>query len=113
MRKFLEYIRANRTERYLLIALCALVLFPMIMDEIVGENGYLARRRRRSQIEALSADLERLKQENAQLSEKIRALRSDPDTIEKLARERLNLGRPGDVVVTLPPPVSPPAATSK
>ena len=114
MHKSLAFLRTHRKERYLLIAFCALVILPMVTHEIVGENGYLARRRRRIQIEALMADVEKLKQDNAQLNQKIKALRSDPSTIEKLARERLSLGRPGDVVVTLPPAVQPePAASSK
>ena len=113
MQNPVTFIKTHRTERYLLIAFCALVIFPLVMHEILGKNGYLDRRRQRTQLQALTADLEKLKQENTQLNQKIKALLSDPDTIEKLARERLNLGRPGDVVVTLPPTDPPAAAASR
>jgi cell division protein FtsB len=93
----------HQTKRYLVIAVCALVVFPLAMHEILGQNGYLARRQRRTQIQTLTADVEKLKQENMQLTRRIQNLRSDPGTIEKLAREQLSLGRPGDLVVTLPP----------
>ena len=79
--------------------------------ELIGENGYLARRQRRQQIEALSGEVEQLRQENQRLSQRIQDLRSNPHAIEELARERLRLARPGEVIVTLPPsqPPSQPA----
>ena len=97
------------TKRYLVIAACGLFALTVGLHEVIGQNGYLARRRRRIQVETLASDIQKLKQENADLNRKIKDLRSDPDTIEKLAREQLRLGRPGDVVVTLTPP-QPPAA---
>ena len=95
--------RIQRTKRYLLIAVCGLALLSIGVHELLGRNGYLARRRRRIQIQTLAAEVEKLKQENMELNQKIKNLRSDPDTIEKLAREQLRLGRPGDVIVSLPP----------
>jgi cell division protein FtsB len=48
-----------------------------------------------------------IQDENEQLSAEIQALRSDPTTIEKLAREELRLVKIGEVVSSLPenPPV--------
>ncbi len=40
--------------------------------------------------------------ENKQLTEEIQALRSDPNTIERLAREELKLVKPGEVVLVTP-----------
>ena len=103
MRNFLAPERIGRTKRTLWIALCGLVLLSLGVHEMLGQNGYLVRRRRRIQIQTLAAEIEKLKQENMELTQKIKNLRSDPDTIEKLAREQLRLGRPGDVIVSLPP----------
>jgi cell division protein FtsB len=107
MRNFLRDLLApgkiRQTKLYLLISACGLVLLSLGVHEILGQNGYLARRRRRIQIQALAGEIEKLKQDNLELAQKIKNLRSDPNTIERLAREQLSLGRPGDVVVNLPP----------
>lgn len=103
----------QRRKRYVLAASAGLALFALLVNEVVGESGYLARRPQRRQIQALREEIEKLKQENQQLGQRIRALRSDPSAIEELAREQLHLARPGEVIVTIPPPppaeVPPPA----
>lgn len=98
--------KIQQAKRYALVAICGLALLSVGVHEILGRNGYLARRRRRMQIQTLSAEIQKLKQENVELTRKISDLRSDPEAIEKLAREQLRLGRPGDVVITLSPPDS-------
>jgi len=98
-------------KRYLLVAACTLAVLSFGAFEIFGQSGYLASRRRRIQLQTLTTEIQKLKQENAELSRKIKDLRSNPDAIEKLARERLRLGRPGDVVVTLTPQPPDPAPT--
>jgi cell division protein FtsB len=45
--------------------------------------------------------LARVRQENARLRDEIRRLRSDPATIEAVARQELGLARPGEIVVTI------------
>jgi cell division protein FtsB len=47
-----------------------------------------------------------------QLHGKIERLKSDPSTLERLAREELGMVRPGDVVIVLPPE-DPPAAAAR
>jgi len=42
--------------------------------------------------------IEQLRTENARLAVEIVALRSDPRSIERLAREELGLARPGETV---------------
>ena len=60
-------------------------------------------------MQALYEEVQRLQEDNRRLTQKIKALRSDPQTIEQLAREQLRMARPGDVVVTLPPEEQPEA----
>jgi cell division protein FtsB len=113
MRNFLAPEKIRQTKRYLILSACCLVALLAGAHEIFGHNGYLARRRHRIQIETLTSEMQKLKQENIELTRKIQDLRSDPDTIEKLAREQLRLGRPGDVVITLnPSQQSPPPANA-
>ena len=111
MEKVLAPEKIRLTKRYIVIAACGLFALTVGLHEVIGQNGYLARRRRRIQIEALTADIQKLKQENSELNRKIKDLRSDPSTIEMYARKQ-GLGRTGDLVVTLAPqqpPVAPPS----
>lgn len=101
----------QRRKRTLLAAFAGMALCALLVNEVVGESGYLARREHRRQMQALSEEIGKLKQENQQLSGRIRALRTDPQAIEELAREQLHLARPDEVVVTIPP--TPPAAASE
>lgn len=106
-------LRARNTHdlrRVWLPAGSATVILALVLLGIAGENGYLERRAQRRQIQNLAAEIENLRQENLRLGETVKSLRSDPRAIEELARERLRLGRPDDVIITLPrdePPASP------
>lgn len=103
MRSSISASKKRRAKRYLWIAGCSLALLLLTIHEIAGENGYLTRRQRHLQIQALDEEIEKLKEDNLRLTQKIKALRSDPQAIEEVAREQLRMGRPNDVVVTLPP----------
>jgi len=103
----------RRAKRYLLLTASALALAGLLVHEIAGENGYLVRRERRRQIQALEEEIEKLQQDNLRLTDRIQALRNDPQAIEELARERLRMARPGEFVVTLPPANSEPAASEQ
>lgn len=102
-----------------MLAGCGTVILSLVLLGIVGENGYLERRAQRRQIQALSAEIENIKHENQQLNQTVKDLRSDPRAIEELARERLRLARPGEVIITLPQsperhiPVVPPASAPR
>ena len=85
-----------------MLAGSTVVILTLVVLGIVGENGYLERRAQRREIQAFSAEIEKIKQENQQLNQTIKDLRSDPRAIEELARERLGLARPGEVIITLP-----------
>ena len=86
---------------------CGLMAVLLLVNELAGENGYLARRGRRRQMQALMNESEKLQQDNLRLGQRIQELRNDPKAIEKQAREQLRLGRPGEVVVTIPPRPAP------
>jgi cell division protein FtsB len=103
MPAFLTSAKKWPTPRALWLASGGLALLLVLVNAIAGQSGYLARRQQRRQIEALTAEIGKIKQDNARLTGKIQDLRTNPQAIEKLARERLRLGRPGEAIVTLPP----------
>lgn len=86
---------ARRKGLHLLLIFVTLVL---MIDALVGEKGLLETVRARRRHQELTASIDRLRSENAQLREEARRLREDPATIESLAREELGLIRPGEML---------------
>lgn len=78
--------------------LLVFVTLVLAIDGLVGEKGLLESIRARRHHRDLSASIERLRAENAQLREEVRRLLEDPSTIESLAREELGLIRPGELL---------------
>jgi cell division protein FtsB len=81
---------------------------------LVGDSGLLAVMKMRARANQLRYEIVALERENQELLETIKPLRDgDPDAIERLAREKLFMVRPGDTLYMLPPePLpAPPAQT--
>ena len=57
----------------------------------------------KQEVESLEREIAGLRVETAELSAAVARLRSDPDSIEKVAREALGLVKPGERVLKLPP----------
>lgn len=83
------------------------VLFLFVHD-IFGTHGFLAMRRTRKEIDRVRADLAKLNEENRQLADEVKALRSDPKFIERIARDELGLARPGEIIIKVPLTNEPP-----
>ena len=80
----------------------ALVCVALVVHEIYGQHGYLALRRQREDSENLQQQIQQLQKENQQLEIQIKALKTDPKAIEKMAREQMGLARPGEIIFSLP-----------
>jgi cell division protein FtsB len=87
----------RRALNYLLVFATAVLL----ADALVGERGLVATTRARRQSDELAASVAALHEENASLRETAERLRTDPSTIESLARDTLGLIRPGEVLVVV------------
>jgi cell division protein FtsB len=68
-----------------------------------GRHGLSTWYQQRNQERQLKHDIQDLQQENTRLRQHVDRLKSDPDTIEHEAREKLHYTRPGEVIYTLPP----------
>jgi cell division protein FtsB len=88
----------TRYARYIL----ALGLFLIAMHDVFGSHGLLAMRRTQTQVKQLRGEIDRLNQENGDLGKQVRALRTDPKAIERIARDELGLARPGEMIFKLP-----------
>jgi len=83
-----------------------LALLALGIHDVFGSHGFLAMRRTQKQLEQLQGEVERLNQENHELTDHVNALRTDPKTIERIAREEMGLARPGEMIFKLPPPAT-------
>jgi cell division protein FtsB len=80
------------------------VSLVLLASALVGERGLVATYRARRQAQALVADIEALRTENAALRQEAHHLQADPGAIERAARRDLGLVRPGEVVVLIAKP---------
>jgi cell division protein FtsB len=79
---------------------------------IFGPNGWLIYQHKRAEYRQLQQKIDSLEQEKAQLQEKIHSLKTDPEAIEKEAREQLRYAKPGEVIYTVPAARRPAPATA-
>ena len=75
-----------------------IALIALVVGSFFGDRGILRMVAQRERAESLKREIEQLRTENARLAVEIVALRSDPRSIERLAREELGLARPGETV---------------
>lgn len=80
----------------------ALCIAALVVHDVFGTHGYLALRRTKQEIEKVQKDIARLNKENAELAEEVQELRTDPNKIEKIARDGLGLAKPGEVIIKIP-----------
>jgi cell division protein FtsB len=83
------------------VAFLTLWLFLHVM---FGANGMVIYRQKRSEYQGLQQEIDNVHQENDRYTNQIKALKTDPSTIEKEAREQLHYARPGEVVYVSPSP---------
>ena len=74
----------------------------MLLLAIFNDKGALQVRAQAQKLSTLESEITKLDNDNKQLANDIQALRSDPDTIEKFAREELKLVKPGEIVLVTP-----------
>jgi len=91
----------NTLRRGLLLVL-VLVSVALAVHEIFGENGWMALRLQRSQVEAIKHQIQDLKRQNDQLQKDVQGLKSDPRAIERYAREQMHFARPGEIIYNFP-----------
>jgi cell division protein FtsB len=70
---------------------------------INGKHGLSVWQQKRAEDKQLHKEIDTLQQENARLRTRVERLKSDPDAIEREAREKLHYAKPGEVIYALPP----------
>ena len=85
----------------------ALVVFGVLaaatlLLAVFNDHGLLKVHAQSQKLSNIQTEVDKIQAENKQLADEIHALRTDPTTIEKLAREELRLVKPGEVVLVTP-----------
>ncbi len=91
---------AARRERFFRFAVLVVglpTLLWLVFNLVAGERGLLTSLRMVDRRDRLERDIAAIDGRNAALRLEIERLRKDPLTIETLARERLGMGRPGEL----------------
>ena len=79
-----------------------LLTLTVLVLAVFNDKGLLQVRGQSKKLIAVESDVTELDAENKQLTKEIQALRTDPTTIERLAREELKLVKPGEIVLVSP-----------
>lgn len=97
----------------LAVAVFGLLTLSILALAVLNDRGVLQVWAKEKKLLDIQGEILAIEKENRQLLKEIKALRTDPDTIERLAREELKLVKPGDVVVILPGESAPRTAPYK
>jgi len=99
--------RGLRRKAALLASVIAII--ALVVGSLFGDRGILQLMAQRQRALELAREIEDIRAENVRLAAEIRALRTDPRAIERIAREQLGLARPGETVFLIRD-ADPPAA---
>jgi cell division protein FtsB len=94
----------------LAVALLAVWLFVHVT---FAANGMVVYRAKRAEYQALQKDIGRLQKENAEYTQEVNELKTDPKRIEKEAREQFHYARPGEVIYVSPDRPATPAPSNR
>jgi cell division protein FtsB len=101
-RKLVARQRSKRSAQMALIIALTAVFGSLYA--LLGDSGLMAVMRMRGRAAQLRYEIAAKERANHELREIIQPLRDgDPAAIERLARERLQMARPGDTIYLLPP----------
>ena len=81
-----------------------LLVAVLLVHDIFGTHGFLVMHHKQQDIQIVKTELDRLNKENIVLEQDRQDLKTDPQTIERIAREELKESKPGEVIIRMPAP---------
>ena len=70
----------------------------LLLQDIFGTHGVLAMRRSQAEARKIQQEITQLDRENRKLQDHVKDLKTDPSTMECIAREDFGLARPGELI---------------
>ena len=98
--RFFEQMREFLRRNMSILLLAGLVL--LLVQDVFGTHGVLAMRRAQKETARVKREIEQIDTENRRLEDNVKSLKSDPEAIERIAREEMGLARPGEYIFKLP-----------
>jgi cell division protein FtsB len=93
--------RRTTHKKELYYILCIVTVTVILLFSFFGPGGYRELQQARLELQAQRARVDRLKRENSDRLKSIEKLRTDPNALEKHAREK-GYGRPDEIIQQLP-----------
>jgi cell division protein FtsB len=90
------YLRRNMRQ------ILGLALFALALHDVFGTHGFIAMRRTQKEIDDIRQQIGQINDQNKALTDQVNALKTDPKSIERIAREEMGLARPGEMIFKLP-----------
>jgi cell division protein FtsB len=90
--------KAKRELSWILLFTSCLALLYILT---FGDGGFVQLRQYRAELRGLQLENLSLRQRHRESLVKINRLKADPSEFERVARERYNFARPGDIIVNL------------
>lgn len=81
----------------------AIALALLLLQDIFGTHGVLSMHRSQQEAAGIRKKIDELDLENQKLQDRVKSLKTDPASIEKIAREEMGLARPGEYIFKIPP----------
>jgi cell division protein FtsB len=75
----------------------------LLLQDIFGTHGVLAMRRSQAEARKIQQEINQLDRENKKLQDHVKDLKTDPSTMECIAREDFGLARPGELIFKTKP----------
>jgi cell division protein FtsB len=79
----------------------------LIVQDVFGTHGVLAMRRSQREAGEIRKEIQKLNDENRELQDRVKDLKSDPQAIEEIARKEMGLAKPGELIFKLPTKAAP------
>ncbi len=89
--------------RSILVVILGLALLGLALQAVFGPTGHLEMERLEEESQTLIRKKEDLELQKRQMLDEIVSLKTDPATIEKIAREELGLVREGEIKIVTKP----------
>ena len=81
----------------------------LLLQDVFGTHGVLAMRRSQAEARKIQQEINQLDNENKKLQDHVKDLKTDPSTMECIAREDFGLARPGELIFKTQPRPGDPA----
>ncbi len=95
-------VPAAGVSRNLVKVLAVTIFLAGVAALVFGEHGLMDVRRSRRELREVREKVQVKQEAVARLRAEVNRLESDPMALERVAREQLNLAKPGEIIILLP-----------